>query len=47
MLVRCFSLTALTSRSSARDVLADDHPLVDLLAGTDEQRAALLEVASA
>src|SRR5205823_12884191 len=26
------------------DVLADDHALVDLLAGTDEQQAALLEV---
>ena len=35
---------ALTSRSSGARVLADDHALVDLVAGADEQRAALLQV---
>ncbi len=47
MFVRCFSRTALTSRSSARRVLADDHPLVDLVAGGHEQGPALLELEAA
>ena len=42
-MVWCFSLIALTSRSSDAGVLADDHPLVDLLAGADEEGAALLQ----
>ena len=46
MLVSFFSRTALTSRSSERAVLADDHALVDLVAGLDEQRAALLHAGS-
>ena len=44
MLVSFFSLVGLTFISSGRGVLADDHPLVDLDAGADEELAALLEV---
>ena len=42
--MRCFSRTALTSRSVGAGVLAHDHALVDLLAGADEHRPALLQV---
>ena len=44
MLVRCFSLHGVDVEVLGAGVLADDHALVDLLAGPDEQRAALLEV---
>ena len=44
MLVSFRSLVRLTSMSSDARVLADDHALVHLGAGRDEQRAALLQV---
>ena len=44
MFVRCFSLTGVDVEVVGARVLADDHALVDLLAGPDEQRAALLQV---
>ena len=44
MLVFCFSRVTLTSMSSARAFSPHDHALVDLVAGADEQRPALLEV---
>ena len=47
MLVSFFSLVALTSMSPGRRVLADDHALVDVDAGADEQLGALLEVEQA
>ena len=43
MFVRCFSLTRVDVEVLRARVLADDHPLVDLLARADEQRAALLQ----
>ena len=44
MLVSCLPLIGLTSRSLSRRVLADDHALVDLDAGIDHHRPAVLEV---
>ena len=43
-MVSFFSLTMLTSRSLLAGVLADDHALVDLVAGRDEELAARLQV---
>jgi hypothetical protein len=42
-LVSCFARTALHGDVLVAGVLADDHPLVDLLAGADEELAALLD----
>ena len=44
MLVCFFSFVTFTSRSFGARVLADDHALVDLRGGLDEDLAALLEV---
>ena len=44
MLVSFFSLVGVDVEVVGARVLADDHPLVDLVAGPDEQRAALLQV---
>ena len=44
MLVRCFSRDGVDVEVVRARVLADDHALVELLAGPDEQRAALLQV---
>ena len=44
MFVSFLPLVTLTSRSSGAGVLADDHALVDIDAGADEQLATLLEV---
>jgi len=46
MLVSFFSFVGHVHLVRAR-VLADDHPLVDLDAGTDEEHAALFESSSA
>ena len=43
MFVRCFSLRGVDVEVVGAGVLADDHALVDLLAGLDEERAALLQ----
>jgi uncharacterized peroxidase-related enzyme len=44
MLVSFLPLSTLTSRSLSRGVLADDHALIDLHAGLDHHRAAILQV---
>ena len=44
MLVSFLPFSTLTSRSLSRRVLADDHALVDLPAGLDDHRPAVLQV---